>query len=78
MGKRTQADRVLDYIKKYGSITPLEAFRDLGVTRLSARIYELKHHRGLEFETKDATSKNRYGEICTYAKYTLKKNRKEV
>lgn len=72
--RKTQAERVLEYIQKYGSITTLDAFRDLGVTRLSARIYELKHHRGLEFETKDVTNKNRYGEICTYAKYTLKKN----
>ena len=30
--KKTQAERVLDYIKKYGSITTLDAFRDLGVT----------------------------------------------
>ena len=36
MAKRTQADRVLEYIQKFGSITTLQAFRDLGVTRLSA------------------------------------------
>lgn len=36
MTKKTQADRVLDYIKQFGSITTLEAFRDLGVTRLSS------------------------------------------
>ena len=42
MAKRTQADRVLEYIKKFGSITTLQAFRDLGVTRLSARIFELR------------------------------------
>ena len=36
MARRTQADRVLEYIQKFGSITTLQAFRDLGVTRLSA------------------------------------------
>ena len=68
----TQADRVLDYIQKFGSITSLEAFRDLGVTRLSARIFELRN-RGLEIESTSVTSKNRYGENCTYAKYFLRK-----
>ena len=67
MAKRTQADRVLAYIKTFGSITSLEAFRDLGVTRLSARIFELRA-RGLEIDSTSVTSKNRYGENCTYAK----------
>lgn len=72
MAKRTQADRVLEYIKKFGSITTLEAYRDLGVTRLSARIFELRA-RGLEIDSTNVTSKNRFGERCTYAKYFIKK-----
>lgn len=71
MERKTQADRVLDYIKKFGSITTLEAFRDLGVTRLSARIFELRN-KGLNIDSTSVTSKNRYGETCTYAKYFLK------
>ena len=69
-----QSDRVLAYIKKYGSITTLEAFRDLGVTRLSARIYELNHHDGVEFIKSIETSKNRYGERVAYARYALKES----
>lgn len=72
MEKRTQADRVLDYIKKFGSITTLEAFRDLGVTRLSARIFELRD-KSLNIDSTNVTSKNRYGENCTYAKYFIRK-----
>ena len=72
MAKRTQADRVLAYIKTFGSITTLEAFRDLGVTRLSARIYELRA-RNINIDSTSVTSKNRYGENCTYAKYYLRK-----
>ena len=72
MAKRTQADRVLAYIQTFGSITTLEAFRDLGVTRLSARIYELRA-RNINIESTNVTSKNRYGENCTYAKYFLRK-----
>ncbi|HIQ90735.1 MAG TPA: helix-turn-helix domain-containing protein [Candidatus Coprosoma intestinipullorum] len=71
MGKKTQAERVLEYIKRFGSITTLEAFRDLGVTRLSARIFELRN-KGLNIDSTSVTSKNRYGETCTYAKYFLK------
>ncbi len=73
MAKRTQADRVLDYIKKFGSITSMQAYTDLGVTRLSARIYELRHYRNLEIISETMTRKNRYGENCTYAKYSLAK-----
>jgi hypothetical protein len=69
--KKTQADRVLDYIKQFGSITSLEAFRDLGVTRLSARIFELRA-RNIEIDSTTITSKNRFGENCSYAKYYLK------
>lgn len=75
MAKITQADRVLDYIKQFGSITTLDAFRDLGVTRLSARIYELKA-RGLDIGSTTITNKNRFGENIWYSKYYLK-NRKE-
>lgn len=71
MGKKTQAERVLEYIKRFGSITTLEAFRDLGVTRLSARIFELRA-KGFNIDSTSVTSKNRYGETCTYAKYFLK------
>lgn len=34
--------RVFKYMNDFGSITSLQAFLDLGETRLSARIYELK------------------------------------
>lgn len=72
MGKKTQAERVLEYIKRFGSITTLEAFRDLGVTRLSARIFELRA-RGFDIDSTNITNKNRYGEKCTYSKYYLRK-----
>lgn len=40
--KSTQAHQVLNYMKKHGSITSLDAFRDIGCTRLSGRIFDLK------------------------------------
>jgi len=38
----THEERVLSYLKIYGSITSLEAIRDLGNTRLSASIFNLR------------------------------------
>lgn len=40
--KTSQANQILEYIKKHGSITSLEAFQHIGCTRLSGRIFDLK------------------------------------
>lgn len=37
-----QTERVLDYMRRHGSITTLDAILDLGVLRLASRISELK------------------------------------
>lgn len=37
-----QCDKIIRYIKDFGSITTMQAFQDLGITRLSGRIYDLK------------------------------------
>lgn len=63
----TLKERVADYITRFGSITSLEAFRDLGVTRLSAIIYQLRKERVVL--DKEVTSKNRYGDYVHYKKY---------
>ena len=42
MSKATQAERILDYIDEFGSITQYEALQDLGVMRLASRISDLK------------------------------------
>ncbi|MBP7319536.1 MAG: helix-turn-helix domain-containing protein [Lachnospiraceae bacterium] len=38
----TQNDKVVAYMKKENGITTLEAFKNLGVTRLSARIHDIR------------------------------------
>lgn len=67
----TQRERVLRYIKEYGSITSLEAFTELGCTRLSGEIHRLKDD-GYEFSREFITKKNRWGEKVSFAKYRLK------
>lgn len=73
----TQAERVLEYMKDFGRITPYEAFRDLAIMRLSARIYDLKD-AGYKVKTTIETAKNRYGEPIHYAVYTLEEKKDEA
>ena len=66
----TQKDRVLEYIKRTGSITAYEAIKDLGILQLSARLVELEHE-GYSFSKKPETAINRFGEIVHYIRYGL-------
>ncbi|MBO7682366.1 MAG: helix-turn-helix domain-containing protein [Clostridia bacterium] len=66
-----QTDRIIKYIADFGSITALEAMKDLGVMRLSARIWDIRH-AGMKIKTEVETSKNRYGEPIHYNRYSFK------
>lgn len=66
----TQRDKILDYIKKFGSITSYEAYKDLGITQLGARVFELKE-RGYNIVAEYETGKNRYGESVRFSRYRL-------
>lgn len=68
MGK--QQERVLQYMQDYGSISSLEAFKDLGVTRLSAVIFNLKR-KGVQIKKIKESCKNRYGEPVYFARYSV-------
>lgn len=65
-------ERVLNYMRTYGSITTWEAFRDLGNTRLSEYIRQLR----TEYNIKDEwiTTKNRYNEKVQYKRYWIDEN----
>ena len=76
--KQTQTDKVFDYMSSFGKITTMDAFVDLGITRLSARIWELRHDRGLSVFQKRTTRLNRFGETCTVMVYALKPFSAEV
>lgn len=66
----TQTERVLQYLKDFGSITPLQALSDLGVMRLGARIWDLRQ-AGYPITRRMVGSKNRYGEAVSFAEYRL-------
>lgn len=66
----TQAQRVLDYIEKRGSITQYEALNDLGIMRLASRISELNKH-GQHITGHMVAVKNRFGETCYIKQYSM-------
>lgn len=69
--KTTQCDRLLRYLTTHYGITPMEAWNLLGIYRLGARIWDLKHKRGLIIEKQMVDVPNRYGEKCKVAMYRL-------
>lgn len=68
--KPSQREKVLDYIVKFGSITSWQAYSDLGITQLGARIFELKE-QGYIFSKKRIYANNRLGEKTHYDEYRL-------
>ncbi len=67
----TQCMKIVKYMNDFGSITPVQAMKDLGVMRLAARISDLEAE-GWQIEHERETGENRYGEKTTYARYRLK------
>lgn len=70
MARVTQRDRVLQYIRDFGSITSWQAYEDLGVMQLGTRIFELKA-LGYSFKKERVYKENRYGSRCHFDKYML-------
>ena len=61
---RTQVDRIIEYMNRYGSITPVQAYADLGIMRLGARIFDIENstdpkYRGIKIIHEQETAKNR-------------------
>ena len=66
----TQCERIIKYMADFGSISTLQAFHDLGITRLASRIHDLKK-MGIEIESETVTRKNRYGETTHFSVYKV-------
>lgn len=64
----SQVDRVIEYMRTHGSITSMDAFEDLRITRLSAVIFRAKrlgYHIATVIETSERS------DITFYARYSL-------
>jgi hypothetical protein len=72
MGKRkiTQVDRVLRHLNDNRGITTWEAIKEYGITRLSAKIFDLRK-MGYDIENEWVYARNRYGEPVRYVRYRL-------
>ena len=69
---KTQNETVLNWLKGKNSITPLEALEKWGVLRLGARIYDLRD-QGHKIKSEMVEVRNRFGDLCRVAKYSLTK-----
>lgn len=68
--KITQKDRIINYIREFRSISSWEAYSELGITQLGARIDQLQKD-GYTFKTEWEHKKNRYGEDVSFKRYYL-------
>ena len=63
-----QQYQILWYIAKFGSISPMEAFSDLNITKLSTRVSEMKVI-GIHFDQDFEGRENRFGKKVRYMRY---------
>lgn len=66
-----QEQRILQCMKDFGGITPMEAIKDLGIMRLASRISDLRR-KGYVIDRTFERGENRYGEPTKWARYTMK------
>ena len=67
--KMTQCEMIKEYINEYGSISALEALRDLGVYRLASRIADLKK-QGHKIKSEMVSVATRNGGRTHIARYS--------
>lgn len=66
----TQHKRVLDYLKGGRKLTCLNAFNELGITQVAARIFELKREGNAILSSRIKVT-NQYGETCFVSEYYM-------
>lgn len=72
----TQKELILNHLQNNYGLTQLEATERYGITRLQARIYELKKE-GYNIVGQPVYSRNRYNKPVRYFRYILKEKEKE-
>ena len=69
----TQTQAVLEWLKTGNSISSYEAFKELGVTRLSAIIFTLRK-KGYDITSEDEKTVNRFGGTVVFSRYKLEED----
>lgn len=71
MNSNTQKQRIIDYIAREGSITTIEAFMELGITKLTTRISELRRD-GYDIEGEKVVVYDSKGKaVSRFNRYTI-------
>lgn len=65
-----QQAKIYGYIQRFGSISPMEAFVDLGITKLATRISEMIRD-GVGIEKELVNGYNRFGDKVHFMRYKL-------
>ena len=69
----THCEQIVEYMKRFGSINPLQALEDIGCFRLASRISDLKK-QGYSIISERVHYKNRLGEAKHFNEYRLKED----
>lgn len=69
----SQCMDVLNHLRQYKEISPMEAFEKFSITRLAAVIYDLRES-GYNIKTVMVETKTRYNRTCRYALYVLEED----
>ena len=64
----TQHEMIIWHIDHYGSISPMEAFSEYGITKLATRISEMRR-QGMNFTKVMVEQENRFGQPVRYMRY---------
>ena len=70
---KTQWQKILDHMKKHGSISSFEAEKEYGITRLTLRIMYLKG-QGYNITEEIRTREDRWGKPYQYLAYVLRED----
>jgi hypothetical protein len=71
MKKINQKQLVIQWLNRWGSIEPMEAFMELGIYRLGARIKDLRDE-GIAIKTElESGISKKTGRVFHYARYII-------
>ena len=67
----SQKKRLLDFLLVYKKINPLQAWKELGIYRLSDTVLQLRKD-GYAIDTTKIEVKNKFNEDCKVAEYRMR------
>ena len=73
----TQEKQILKHLETHVGITSIEATEKYGITRLSARVKDLRN-KGVDIKTVMKDGVTRLGHKCRYGQYRLTKKTEET